>query len=599
MKFLSRLKWRNIKIGRKYLLSVAVAALLFLSAGVIVYIQLGKAQDNLDEYEQEMLRTQEINQISVLMQNKDLEIANYIITKREEHLNRYEELMNEFNEVLNLLKESVPADQEDLFHLIQDNDEKMNEIFNGLQENSDDQYSDEYLVAVRNRADSVSRSTIEAIEIFTEQMNENQLETMDRTQTSMNRNTIILTITNSFAVFLGIIIILLVSRNISNHLKNVVHTTSEIANGNLTVDSLTYEGTDEIGQLSASINDMKEGIKNILQNVSSAANAVASSSSQLTHSANEVKEGSEQIATTMSDLASGAESQATSSSDLLKNMNDFVAAIEQSEEEGQKIANDSNIVRELTNDGVKLMNKSVEQMNQIDQIVSNAVHYVKGLDKQSAEISNLVSVVKNIAEQTNLLALNAAIEAARAGEYGQGFAVVADEVRALAEQVAESVSEITNIVSHIQSETGQVVESLTEGYEEVQEGTKQIERTGQNFTKIDHSVSDMVQKITSISENLKEIVENSTHINKLIEDIAAVSEQSAAGVEEAAASSEQTSGVMDEVSNHADELATLASHLNEEIAVFHLDNTHVTDEVTDDEQEYENSSSDDVNREQT
>src|SRR5690606_22846435 len=100
----------------------------------------------------------------------------------------------------------------------------------------------------------------------------------------------------------------------------------------------------------------------------------------------------------------------------------------------------SDHVLQLTADGTNLMKASVNQMNRIDEIVSDAVNKVQGLDQQSSEISNLVSVIKDIADQTNLLSLNAAIEAARAGEHGQGFAVVAHEVRKLAEQVASSVS---------------------------------------------------------------------------------------------------------------------------------------------------------------
>ena len=52
---------------------------------------------------------------------------------------------------------------------------------------------------------------------------------------------------------------------------------------------------------------------------------------------------------------------------------------------------------------------------------------VSELEKQAANIGDIVKAVARIADQTNLLALNAAIEAARAGKHGKGFAVVADE----------------------------------------------------------------------------------------------------------------------------------------------------------------------------
>ena len=77
---------------------------------------------------------------------------------------------------------------------------------------------------------------------------------------------------------------------------------------------------------------------------------------------------------------------------------------------------------------------------------------VAQLEKQSAEIGNIVEAVVRIADQTNLLALNAAIEAARAGQHGKGFAVVADEVRNLAETSEKSARNIRDLVEKIQAE---------------------------------------------------------------------------------------------------------------------------------------------------
>jgi methyl-accepting chemotaxis protein len=92
------------------------------------------------------------------------------------------------------------------------------------------------------------------------------------------------------------------------------------------------------------------------------------------------------------------------------------------------------------------LTETVQSVLAIKEQIQESHEVQLKLNKQSDEISKIVSTISSIAEQTNLLALNAAIEAARAGENGRGFAVVADEVRSLASRTSESTINIENIV---------------------------------------------------------------------------------------------------------------------------------------------------------
>lgn len=79
--------------------------------------------------------------------------------------------------------------------------------------------------------------------------------------------------------------------------------------------------------------------------------------------------------------------------------------------------------------------------------IREMVDVMQEIQRSSARIRDIISVIDGIAFQTNLLALNAAVEAARAGEAGRGFAVVASEVRALAQRSAGAAKEISTLVT--------------------------------------------------------------------------------------------------------------------------------------------------------
>ena len=87
-------------------------------------------------------------------------------------------------------------------------------------------------------------------------------------------------------------------------------------------------------------------------------------------------------------------------------------------------------------------------------LAAQTTETVAQLGKSSAEITDVINLIRAVAAQTNLLALNATIEAARAGEAGKGFAVVANEVKDLAQQTEQATSDITNRITQIQAESG-------------------------------------------------------------------------------------------------------------------------------------------------
>ncbi|MCV3472027.1 methyl-accepting chemotaxis protein [Campylobacter sp. CNRCH_2015_0338h] len=147
----------------------------------------------------------------------------------------------------------------------------------------------------------------------------------------------------------------------------------------------------------------------------------------------------------------------------------------------------------LTQEGDSVIENTVQNIQNIAEMMNNSSNLVSSLNEQSEEIKNIIQTISDIADQTNLLALNAAIEAARAGEHGRGFAVVADEVRNLAERTGHSVNEITTTINSIRNVTAEVVQSIKDGLSGVNQSVDLAKEARECMEKIRNSSTKVAQ----------------------------------------------------------------------------------------------------------
>jgi len=556
-------RFKNLKLGVKYNLALSISIILFTISAFFIYNEMQEIQDQLSALERRGERAVKTADMAGIFRDKDGRIADYINSPEEKFVTDFEEKRALFNSLQEELKSSIDTKrEEELFTFIQNSDNEMNRVFLEEIVPEVESGSTEGLDANRKLTHALSNEVVGHLVELKEMINEARDKAIVATEASIKETIIIIFSAILFNIIIGVMIAFFVNRQIKQKLNNVINMATEISNGNLLVEESDYDSKDEIGQLSVAMNSMLVNLRDMIKQISSVSENVSGQSLVLTQSSAEVREGSSQVAVTMQELSAGAETQANDASELAETMSGFVDKIKESNSFGETIVFSAVSAQGLTEEGTRLMESSISQMDKINTIVKESVDKVKQLDTQSKEISNLVGVIQSIAEQTNLLALNAAIEAARAGEHGKGFAVVASEVRKLAEQVTLSVSDITGIVSSIQKESNNVVLSLEEGYSEVEKGTSDIQTTGKTFGEIHQAITEVVDKIQGVAMRLSDIDQECGKMNNSISNIASISEESAAGIEQTSASIQQTSTSMEEIARSAEGLSELSDDLN-------------------------------------
>src|SRR5450830_904562 len=292
-----------------------------------------------------------------------------------------------------------------------------------------------------------------------------------------------------------------------------------------------------------------------------AAERVAAATGQLASGINEAASAAEELKRASEQIAAGAEQASSAAQESMSAFHQVTEAITrqlESVEQSQARTEAAQSLIQKTSEDIALL---VGNVGIAAQRQAASVTMVAELEKQAANIGDIVKAVSRIADQTNLLALNAAIEAARAGKHGKGFAVVADEVRTLAETSEKSAKQIQDLVQQIQLEVKGIAEGISSSEKAVEDEASNGRAITEQLEQIRIDAAEIVKGVREIATGAQQSKTAVEQALKGSEDIAAAAEEQSAAAEESAKTVDEQSQALTQCEQAAQSLSELAEDL--------------------------------------
>ena len=331
---------------------------------------------------------------------------------------------------------------------------------------------------------------------------------------------------------------------------------------------IPVDRSDEFGHIAASFNHMFDEFRDMTKEFQASADIVDQSAIQLTETAEQSAEATQSIAQSITEVAGSTQEQMDYVTKTKEEVDAFSEGVDKSLATMNTICRHVEVTTQMTQEGGKLVQATVEQMHSIADTVEQSSAVIEKLGERSKEIGAIIDTISGIAEQTNLLALNAAIEAARAGEHGRGFSVVAEEVRKLAEESQEAATKISDLIAAIQKETGAAVSAMETGRAEAEKGRANVQSTGEGFKAIMDRIEGIHSDTQLIMGTMQDIDESGKKIVGYTDNIHGSSQKISSSTETVSAAAEEQSAGMEEIAASSRQLAEQAQKLKDALGKF-------------------------------
>ena len=358
-----------------------------------------------------------------------------------------------------------------------------------------------------------------------------------------------------------------------DHVVNPVHeamrVSGEYAKGDFTIRfDPKIEVHGDFKKFRQSLDNIGTQVSASLGSVSKRSSDLSAAAEEAAASTSEISSGANQIATNTQKVSENSVKCTEGIEQVLKAMEDMNAAVEEVTSSMESVSQNAKQANDEAKGGAALAEKVEQDMGDIAASTETVFEIVKEIEKQMADITKIVGLIRDLANQTNLLALNAAIEAARAGDAGRGFAVVASEVKALAEESRVSAEKIEQMISNLNSATANAASATTTSKDLVTKGAQMSLQTLAAFRKITEASEKVASAASEVAAAAEEQAATTQEITASIHEVKSQIENTSKEAGNAAAATEEATASLHEISKVVESVNKIVEDVSREISKF-------------------------------